>query len=354
MLVYHQPTPETLERHLEYLSCRYQFVSLTAVVEAMHSRRGDSLPPNALVLTFDDGYRENVDLAGLFERYGVVPTIYLCSQLVDTDRRFWFTIVPDPEPLKHLPNAERLAVLAQSTGFSPTLEYTGSQRQALSRDEIDTLGATSEFGSHTRFHPILPSCSDQDAETEIRASRLELEAMVGRGCQHFSYPNGDYTQRDVELVKAAGYRSGRTVEVGWNDANSDPFRLKVLGVPDDASINRLAADLSGVTSNIGRFRRAIERQVSSRRGRRPHAKEDETLASDGSADPRKLDLPDEPHEGASARPPSGTDERDVRLRTSGIEETANRGPRGRHRCEHPGEASRDLTVAWSLAGDRRT
>jgi hypothetical protein len=47
--------------------------------------------------------------------------------------------------------------------------------------------------------------------------------------------------------------------VGWNDASSDPFRLKVLGVSDQASINRLAADLSGATSNIARLRQAIAR-----------------------------------------------------------------------------------------------
>jgi peptidoglycan/xylan/chitin deacetylase (PgdA/CDA1 family) len=200
-----------------------------------------------------------VALTRLFERYGVVPTVYLCSQLVDSDRRFWFTVAEDPEPLKALPNSERLATLARTSGFSPTRAYVGSGRETLNRNEIRTLAATCEFGSHTRFHPILPTCSDEDAETEITHSKVELESITEMECHHFSYPNGAYTERDVELAKSAGYRSARTMDVGWNDASSDPFRLKVLGVSDQASINRLAADLSGATSNIARLRQAIAR-----------------------------------------------------------------------------------------------
>jgi len=48
------------------------------------------------------------------------------------------------------------------------------------------------------------------------------------------------------LLKEAGYISGRTIDLGWNDLNTDPFRLKISGVSDGASINWVAAQLSGV------------------------------------------------------------------------------------------------------------
>ena len=55
---------------------------------------GDSLnwarvPERALVVTFDDGHRGNHRLLPIFRRYGIRPTIYLCSQIVGTQRGYW-------------------------------------------------------------------------------------------------------------------------------------------------------------------------------------------------------------------------------------------------------------------------
>ena len=262
ILVYHDPDPAMLERHLAYLSKRHHFLPLGRFVEAIQSGDGRSLPENGVIVTLDDGHRGNVRLAPLFERYGVVPTIYVCSQIVDTNRRFWFLAVPDPEPFKTMPWREALASLERSVGFSPTSEDATNGRHALTGDELRLLKEHAEIGSHTRFHPILPECSDEEAEEEIARSRAEVEALVGSPCQHFSYPNGDYTERELALVKAAGYASARTMEIGWNDVDSDPFRLKVLGIRDDMSLNRLAADLSGVTNRVGVLRRAVVRRLT--------------------------------------------------------------------------------------------
>jgi peptidoglycan/xylan/chitin deacetylase (PgdA/CDA1 family) len=265
VLVYHDPEPSLLERHLAYLAARYDFVALSDVVDAIRMRDRRAIPANAVVLTFDDGYRGNLELAPLFERYGVRPTIYVCTQIVDTGRRFWFDAIPNPEAFKALNDRDRLAALARMTGFSPTREYAEDGRQALNRDEIRVLARHAEIGSHTRFHPILPTCSDEDAETEVRLSKAELETLVGGECKHFSYPDGSYREREIRLAKAAGYASARTTDFGWNDASSDPFRLKVLGVRDDASVNRLAGDLAGVTSALADARRRIAAEILRRR-----------------------------------------------------------------------------------------
>ncbi|MFL5048434.1 MAG: polysaccharide deacetylase family protein, partial [Xanthobacteraceae bacterium] len=89
---------------------------------------------------------------------------------------------------------------------------------------------------------------------EIFQSKHELEALLGQECVHFSYPNGDYSAREIELLRQAGYRSGRTVDLGWNSPGTDVYRLKILGTEDDASVNRLAADLTGITGYGARLR----------------------------------------------------------------------------------------------------
>jgi peptidoglycan/xylan/chitin deacetylase (PgdA/CDA1 family) len=251
MLVYHDPTPEDFERHLKYLSRRYNFVSLGEVIDVMTHDRWDELPNRSLVLTFDDGHRGNAALVDLFARYGVKPTIYICSQVVDTNRHFWFMDVDDPEKLMRLANGQVMAAL-EETGFSPAEEH--EDRQALDASEIERMRAVVDFAAHTRFHPILPACSEAEAEFEIEASKAEVEQLTGEPCLDFSYPNGDYGEREVELVRKAGYRSARTVDLGWNTASTDPFRLKGLGTSDTASTTRLASDLSGVSGWVARLK----------------------------------------------------------------------------------------------------
>jgi peptidoglycan/xylan/chitin deacetylase (PgdA/CDA1 family) len=247
--LYHDPTPEQFERHLRYLSRRYTFITLDHLVEAIRAGDASRLPPRSLVVTFDDGHRGNRALQPLFERYGLRPTIYLVSRVVGTRRRFWFRHVGEAQShaLMSLPHDERLEVLRQRSGFTPTTEYLEEDPQALSLAEISGLAGCVDFESHTCFHPSLVTCSDAECEAELRDSKRDLEKLLGRECRHFSYPNGDYSEREVRLARAAGYLSARTVDVGWNDAGTDPYRLRITGVTDDASIDLLAAQLSGIT-----------------------------------------------------------------------------------------------------------
>jgi peptidoglycan/xylan/chitin deacetylase (PgdA/CDA1 family) len=214
-----------------------------------------------VVVTLDDGMRGNYALLGLFRRYGVVPTIYVCSQLVGTNRHFWTEVRPDREALKVMPHEERVRRLEEEGTFTLTVEYPAEARMALSNAEIAEMRESVDFQSHTRFHPILTTCSDEDCVDEIAGSRVEVEKLVGKPCRHFSYPNGDYTERELQLVRESGYRSARTINVGWTGPRSDPYQLKILGVDDRASVNQLAADLAG----FGFVRRARLTNLSGRR-----------------------------------------------------------------------------------------
>ena len=159
-----------------------------------------------------------------------------------------------------MPNGERRALL-ESLGFSFSEEFP--EEQALSVEEVRRLDGAVDFAAHTRFHPVLTTCSDAECAVEIESAKPEIENLTGVVCADFSYPNGDYGEREVSLVRQAGYRSGRTIDLGWNGPHADPFRLKVLGTEDDASITRLASDLTGITGFLARVR------LSSLTGRHP-------------------------------------------------------------------------------------
>lgn len=247
ILVYHDPSPETLDRHLRYLRPRYPFVTLDQVVAAVHAGDVAALPKRALAVTLDDGHAGNACLASVFRRHGVRPTIFLCSQIVGTRRKFWFDAgAADATALMRIPHSERLRHLDSVIGFREDREFPDEEPQALSCDDLKDLSSWADVGSHTRFHPILTTCDDEQCEREIVDSKREIEAITGRECRHFAFPNGDYDRREVALARRAGYRSARTVDVGWIDKDADVYRLRILGVTDDASIPMLAVQLSGV------------------------------------------------------------------------------------------------------------
>src|SRR5258705_5223266 len=90
IILYHSPGKENFENHIRYLSSRYNFITLDNLVDATRTKDWSGIPRRALVVTFDDGHRSNYELLPLFEKYRIRPTIYLCSRIIGTHRRYWF------------------------------------------------------------------------------------------------------------------------------------------------------------------------------------------------------------------------------------------------------------------------
>jgi peptidoglycan/xylan/chitin deacetylase (PgdA/CDA1 family) len=244
ILVYHDPRPEVFGRHIKFLSKYHTFISLSRLVEAIYKNDKSEIPVAPLVVTLDDGHKGNVKLFGTFKEFNLRPTIYLCSHIVNTHRHFWWKSgYPDPQALKNLPNSQALALLQLKANFYPEKEY--ADRQALNKNEMMELLLDVEFGSHTKFHPILTNCEAEECEEEIRESKAWLEEMLNRRVDHFCYPNGKYDEREIDLLKRHHYRSARTLEWGRNRVDADPFRLNVVEVLDDSSTNLLCAQLCG-------------------------------------------------------------------------------------------------------------
>ena len=242
---YHDPSPEVLDAHLRFCRDRFRFVAYDLLVDALRTRDFGRIPQRALALTFDDGLAGNHALLPVLRKHGVRPTIFVCTAIVGSERGFWFNEPVETQPLKRVPNGERLAALARATGFEPDAPRPGP-RQALSRDEILDMADHVDFGSHTRTHPILPQCSDEEALEEIEGSRHDLERLLGRPCRHFCPPNGAFGEREAELARKAGYESLRTTDTGFVGPRTDPFAIPVAGISDDASLDMFVTQLSGL------------------------------------------------------------------------------------------------------------
>ena len=198
------------------------------------------------MITVDDGHRRNAHLSDVFKRHRVRPAIFLTTGVVGTDTPFWFKTLDDAERkrLKRLPNEERVAALSARQG-SPMRAGRPADPQGLTVEDLHALMPLVDFGAHTRSHPSLTTCNDEECWDEISQSKAEVERVTGRPCHHFSYPNGDYSFREASMVRSCGFRSARTADSGWNGPTTDPYRIRILSGCDGASLTRLIADLSG-------------------------------------------------------------------------------------------------------------
>jgi peptidoglycan/xylan/chitin deacetylase (PgdA/CDA1 family) len=248
ILLYHNPERRFFEKHMAYLNKRYSFIPYSTLVNCYLTNNWDRIPDYALVVTFDDGWKENIELLDIIRMYEVNPTIFISTHLVNTSRKFWWTIcIPGQiSVLKKMTNRERIKVLHDQYDFQPEKEYPG-ERQALNMSEIDELKNFVEFGSHSSFHPILTSCSLEEKTDEIQQSILELEKICGKNGYSFAYPNGDYDDECIQVLKKNNITSARTIRFGWNDDKTDPYTLKIVGVSDRGSVNKFASELTGIS-----------------------------------------------------------------------------------------------------------
>ncbi len=252
IILYHDPKPEVLDRHFNYLIKHYNFISLPILIDALHEKDWSNIPENGLVVTIDDGNKDNYKLLNTFKKYQVRPTIYVCTDIIGTNRHFWFKDITPKEFKKLITqnHKKRLMILKNKYGFLQEKEYPDSERQSLSIQEMKEMLPFVDFQSHSKTHPSLTTCDDEDCWNEICDSKKHLEELLNKSCEHLSYPNGDYGEREESVCKKCGYRSARTVNIGWNDNNTDPYHLKIIFVGDNASITRLSAQMSAILSYL--------------------------------------------------------------------------------------------------------
>jgi len=257
ILFFHAIEPQAAEVVFKYLMRNYNLISLNEFMDLY--KKKETFPKKSLVITFDDGHKSNYDLLPVFKKYNIPVTIFLCSGIINTNRHFWFEealykemhLPLTVEELKKLPNGERLQIL-KKIGFGQEKEYTNPH--ALSKSHINEMLPHVNFQSHTLFHPCLTQCDDSEAHDELFISKGILEEEYGLAINSIAYPNGDYSDRDIQLCMAAGYEFGFTTDSGFNTCHTNPFRLKRLYVNEKSNNpNELIVDVSGVTGFISRI-----------------------------------------------------------------------------------------------------
>ena len=304
ILNYHRAVGEHLRRQILYLRRHYRIMHLEEALEEFYAQCMEKKRPDArripLVLTFDDGYRDNYDFGlSLASELQVPITIFLIPDYIGSGKRFWWLegkhladhAQVDEATIEgrtyHLRLSEEREALAREIDVHLRSARSVAAREAFLSDVHKILAVPStvaaedeaampmtwteirklqesgwvSFGAHTMQHPVLACLSDPaEVRYEVSECRKALEECLGQPVHAFAYPIGKpehIGDGALLAVKAAGYRWAVTTIEGKCTSQAHPLMLHRL--PGDINQHWLvmASELVGLLGILSRMRRKL-------------------------------------------------------------------------------------------------
>lgn len=254
-----EPDLATFQWQMALLADCFNVLPLQAALAALDA---GTLPPRAVCITFDDGYRSVHDLAlPVLRDFDLPATVFVTSGFVGEGSMWNDRIIEVVQSLsedtldlsdyglgrlalgtlqarkqtlnrltehsKYLPPQARKALVEKlgamvSGELDPGLMLTPNMILNLQDSGI-------EIGAHTVTHPILTCLDDETARLEIAVGKANLEKIVKRPVRLFAYPNGkpgmDFDGRHTAMVRAAGFEAAFTTLPGAIKGGHDRFQL---------------------------------------------------------------------------------------------------------------------------------
>ncbi len=238
---------------------------------------GEPLPSRAVVLTFDDGYRDNLELGvPMLERHGLPATFFLVPGFLSGTVGAWWedlsaafdraraatlefggTVYPLGSPaeretahaavrasLKTLDHASRVAEVARvSELLSPAPSSVGEGLFMDWSGAKSLLAAGHEIGSHTVSHAILERETEPGQRVEMGESRAALESGLGITVDTLAFPNGssaDYSDVTTRVARDLGYRCAITTTAGLASGGDSPYEMRRVVVTPTTDLASVA------------------------------------------------------------------------------------------------------------------
>lgn len=275
-------SPRSFERQMEYFCQNYEIISLDKLVQYL--QQGRPLPEKAVVITFDDGYKDNYLYAyPILVKHGIPATIFITTGHIGSSKLFWFDEIKylvQLTPLNQLELDElgsyplqteidrfrnsliisrRLRKLPEESkrGFIAKLINTCQvaipdnlgEELFLSWDEVREMSEYGiSFGAHTVTHPALTTLPLERARLEIVQSKKDIEEKLGKEVTAFAYPFGPFNAEIAGLLKESGFTSAVTTKSELVNRKANPYELPRIGAVGD--FNKFKAVFSGLFQDL--------------------------------------------------------------------------------------------------------
>lgn len=206
----------------EYCGFLRQYYDVVPLGELAARLRSGADLSGLVVLTFDDGYLDNHDVAAPeLQRHGLPATFFIATGFIGSKRVPW---------------------------WDAALPY---RAEWMTWDHVRSLDAAGfEIGAHTKDHVDLGIVSGDEAWQEIAGSRDRLGDEIGRLPRCFSYPYGrkhQMTAANRELVRRAGFDVCLSAYGGAVSRGTDPYAIQRIPIsPWFASASEVGLEIARV------------------------------------------------------------------------------------------------------------
>ena len=212
-------SPQRFEQQMIYLKDNYDVISMDDALDIID---GEEISFNRIVLTFDDGYLDNlINALPILEKYNLPVCLFITTDFCEGKLH------------------PRYQSASSDINKNTNLHLNWNQVKALASHPLVTIG------SHTVTHSLLQQLEPQCARYEIEASKELLENHIGKCVNYFSAPNGDYGERELEMISLAGYRAAVTVSPGVARIGQGCFELMRTEVTEKDDIENFRNKLTG-------------------------------------------------------------------------------------------------------------
>lgn len=225
-----------------------QVISLDDAVRRILDPGVDPSRRRFVVITFDDGYADNLEHAvPVLERFGAPFTVYVTTRLVEGREGLWWLglerLVRRRDTVDVAPMGKRFAASSRAEkaeAYREVSRWVGADvgrrapllGEVFERYGVSMSAATSEaglsreqlralarhplatVGGHTTGHLDLTSLGEPEAYRELAGNKAFLEDLCGRPVEHFAYPYGAGGAREAALAGRAGFRTAVTSRAG--------------------------------------------------------------------------------------------------------------------------------------------
>lgn len=277
---------DEFDAHMATLSRDFSPISGDELIAWYH---GGALPDYPVLVTFDDGYRNNLThAAGVLRKHRVPCVFHVTTSYIGTERTLWTDemvsrILEWPEGSLPLPQggvaalpagAARRALAAECRETCKRIPWEEARRyheqlwggaaplnddaelyRFLNWDEVRQLREQGfEIGSHTVDHPILSQLSPEELRRQLTESKSQIERETGAPCRFLAYPNGstrDFSPAVEQAAREAGYQIALTIVEDFNAAPEDAMAVKRLCIMGHLPVSSFLYRVNG-TQRVAR------------------------------------------------------------------------------------------------------
>jgi poly-beta-1,6-N-acetyl-D-glucosamine N-deacetylase len=234
---FHNPSKAMFLKIIKWLITNgYKFISTKQLELIINQKR---ITHKLVCITFDDGWKQNLDLLKIIEKYKIPITIFISTQAM-IEGNYWFeyariknqhihTKIKKVKDFKKLPAnilSEKILILKKHFLLERSC-ITLEELRKINENELITIG------SHTVTHPILKECSYDIQKYELNNSKSMLTKWLGRDVEYFAYPNGDFNAETISIVKQCGYKlCFTTIPAKIQEEKTHPYLIPRYSIDD--------------------------------------------------------------------------------------------------------------------------